>query len=219
MFQHSTSRLINSCSTDLVVNRSLWDVIQTLYPQTDATAPPETPLAEQQNFPKITAPTNRSRLGRSTTGSRSFVPPRPVAAAPFVPAATAAARVADSVTLAATTPPAENDHQEIDQLAEALDGLDIVDLTQEINDEIENSEPAAEVTPGGQRSFQPRAAVALPPSRPLQHQQKRALAPVRSTNWIRGHVEVPLPELRPKRVVSGLFYKAAPSRHHQQQQS
>ncbi|KAL4515875.1 hypothetical protein Ndes2437A_g06593 [Nannochloris sp. 'desiccata'] len=209
-------------ATDLIVNRALWDVIQTLFPQAAATAPPETPIAEQQLLQQkkfvstATAPSNRGRLGRSAIGSRSFVPPRPMAAAPIPPAATAAAadRTA-SAPRSAATPPAEGDHHEIDQLAGALGGLEIIDLTQEIDDELENSEPTAEVAPGGERSGQQPAAVAMPPSRPLQQQHRHALALARSRNWNTGGAEMPLGEVRPKRVVSGLFYQSAPSRQQQ----
>jgi hypothetical protein len=184
-------------------------VIQTLYPQTAATAPPETPLAEQQllqqNVSTTTAPSNRSRLGRSTAGSQSFVPPRPVTTAPPPPPrqpATTAARTSHVIRLA-TPPPADNDRrQEIDHLAEALIGLEIIDLTQETDAEVENSEPTAalRVGAGSERSVQ---------------QQRHALAPARSTNWNTGRVQVSSAEVRPKRVVSGLFYRSAPSRQQQ----
>jgi hypothetical protein len=207
---------------DLVVNRALWSVIQTVFPQFVATAPPETPLAEQQALQRnavstSTAPSNRSRLGRPTTGASSFVPPRPAAAA----AAAAAAVPLPHFPIprgrreTASTAPLQ---EEIDQLTEALDVLEVIDLTQENDDQIENNEPmlpAAASTGPAERSRQRAAAIVPPPhppTRPLQQQPIRVLVPSTSSNWNSVPDEMPLAAIRPKRVVSGLFYRTAPSR-------
>ncbi len=205
------------------MNRALWDVIQTLFPQTAATAPPETPLAEQQQqlvqrsgTSRPTAPSNRSRLwGSTTAAARSFVPPRPMQAT--------AARLPPTTATASTFAMASHQN-DIDQLTEALGGLEVIDLTQEHDmDEVENNEPlpvATAVAGGsGNASSYQHAVPAVPPpqAQPQQQRQQRRpfLAPTRYTNWDRQSGEVPLTAaVRPKRVVSGLFYTAAPS--HQQ---
>jgi hypothetical protein len=177
------------------VNIALWQVIQTLFPQIAATAP-DTPLAEQQQNPSgrsRPAVSNRSRLGSSTTSSaRAFVPPRPIAARAPLPTAT---------TATTTSSTAAQEEHTIDQLTEALGGLEVIDLTQENPDnELENRESTT-VSVNRQRVL----------SRPAsQIQQPRPV--LAQSNWNTAPVEASLPVVRPKRVVSGLFYRSAPSR-------
>ena len=203
VFQHSQF-------TDLVVNTALWNIIQTVFPQVISTAPPETPQAEQQQQsarPRAnstsTLPSN-SRLGRPATDTRSFIPPRAVTTT-----TTRATQLPPAINQTVTSTPSssppvsrQGDSQEqIDQLTEALGGLEVIDLTQEEDNgnTNENSEPIVETA---------HAAVAR-----IHPQRRLVLAPSRSSNTIVVSSNVDTAVARPRKVVSGLFYRSAPSQN------